>query len=217
MCGRYCAYIEDDELLRIVEREKRGQTQQYFRRNEVFPGTALPVLYGSFSTVRAHLSTWGYPIRGRAGGENEADGSRTNNRNEKEITLINARAEEAENKPMFKNALLGQSSTARRILVLSSGYYEWKEEGGRKIRYRLSPSPSPAPLLLAGLEISLNEKDHRHLILTTSARGDSASVHPRAPLCIPREQMRPWLYDTAFAIKKLREAQELPLLIERCP
>ncbi len=217
MCGRYQAYIEDDELLRIIEREKRGQSWQYFRRNEVFPGTVLPVLYGSYATVRAHLSTWGYPVKAPSDTENSGHQSRTNDRDRKEITLINARAEEAENKPMFKNALLGHSSSARRILVLSSGYYEWKEEEGKKIRYRLSPFPYPGLLLLAGLEISLSEKDHRHLILTTAALGDSASVHPRAPLCIPREQMRPWLYDTTFALKKLREVPKPSLFIERCP
>ena len=44
MCGRYQAWLDDDELLGIIEREKKGSAEKYFRRGEVFPGDEIPII-----------------------------------------------------------------------------------------------------------------------------------------------------------------------------
>ena len=41
--------------------------------------------------------------------------------------LINARADSVNDKPAFRNAM-----NRRRCLIPADGFYEWKEEGGRK-------------------------------------------------------------------------------------
>ena len=191
MCGRYQAWVDDDELVRIIEREKKGNALRYFRQNEVFPGSAIPVIYGSYANVRAHISTWGY---------------RANSEDNSGRLIINARAESAADKPLFRNAAANTVPTERRILVLTSGYYEWKEEDGKKKRRcHIKPPRDGAALLLCGLESDQPDGTRRHVILTTEAHGSAAEVHHRMPLFCPREEMRLWLYDNNFALARLRE------------
>lgn len=214
MCGRYQAWVEDDELMRIIEREKRGNVMRYFRQNEVFPGMVMPVLYGSYSTVRAHLSLWGYDIGGYS--MNDSDETSGGGARGGRKYLINARSETAARKPMFSDSVMNASPSDRRIVVLTSGYYEWKEDReGRKVKYHISIG-NGEPLLLAGLETDdVGEVQYSHVILTTAALGTSAQIHHRMPLFLRREEIRPWLYDTDFALKKLRERIPCDLQVRR--
>lgn len=225
MCGRYQAWVDDDELIRIIEREKRGNAVRYFQRSEVFPGSILPVIYGSYANVRAHLSTWGYPLdRKYDNGEQEITyiDSENSQKSSKSVRgfLINARAETAASKPMFRGAMLNNSPDERRIIVLTSGYYEWKNVPGsdgktRKIRCHIRPQRDGDALLLAGLESSTGKNEHRHVILTTAALGSPAEIHDRMPLFLRREEIRPWLYDTDFALAKLKERIPCDLLLRQ--
>lgn len=200
MCGRYQAWVDDDELVRIIEREKKGNALRYLRQNEVFPGSSVPVIYGSYANVRAHISAWGYTSSGE-----DMHGR----------LLINARAESAAVKPLFKNAAANSVPTERRILVLTSGYYEWKEEPGKpkKLRCYIGPGREHSPLLLCGLECDQPDGTRRHVILTTAASGASAEIHDRMPLICPREEMRSWLYDTDFALGMLRRKNDTSLTV----
>ena len=122
--------------------------------------------------------------------------------------LINARSETAMTKNLFKNAISNTVPTERRILVLTSGYYEWKsdEENHQKQKYHISLGQG-SPMLLCGLEADQPDGTRRHVILTTAASGVCADIHHRMPLICPREEMRQWLYDTDFAVKKLKDTR----------
>ena len=202
MCGRYQAWVDDDELVRIVEREKKGNSARYLQQNEVFPGNIVPTIYGSYANVRAHLSSWGYK-------EHTGDTSKK--------IIINARAETAQSKPMFKDAFANNAPLARRILILTSGYYEWQKDEitGTKHRFLLRPGRKGEGLLLCGIEFTAQNGSNSHIILTTSSTGTAADIHDRMPLICPREEMRMWLYDTSFAIRKLKENITHELIISR--
>ena len=181
MCGRYQAWVEDDEIVRILEIEKRGSAEEYLRQDEVTPGTVQPVLYGSAVKIRAHLSLWGVrlmPEEGKTG-----------------RFLINVRAETA--------------------AVAASGYYEWRDG----IRYRIEPEMG-GTLYLGALEIGApaekgaGNPGRRHLILTTSARGEIARVHSRMPLFLLREELDDWLYDPVFARRRLLGEWVIPMRVE---
>lgn len=176
MCGRYQAWIEDDELLRIIEREKKGSASQYFLNDEVFPGDEIPIIYGSCAAVRAHKAIWGFPKPK----ETSESG-----------LIINARAETALEKPMFRQLIENG-----RAIVLMSGYYEWKD--GNKYLCR----GGEGTVLAAALEKNIDD-ERRYVILTTRA---SDCVHERMPLTVPRENMKDWLYDVNYAKK----------ILERC-
>ena len=234
MCGRYQAWFDDDreELVNIIEREKKGNSQKYFRQNEVYPGTEMPIIYGSYSTVRAHNAVWGFPIERRRedlGALRQRDNTATEQTsmfetesatgfrtNEKRIgksmryrsdIVINARAETAENKLMFKDAFENG-----RALVLASGYYEWSN--GVKYRFRHNSDGEEGAILMAALE-KIVDDERRYVILTTESLGTPAEIHDRMPVFVQREEMRDWLYDTDSARKILSRKISCGMRAER--
>lgn len=230
MCGRYQAWLDDDmdELVNIIEREKKGNIQKYFRQNEVYPGTEMPIIYGSYSTVRAHNAVWGFPIDRR---REDLQTFRQRNNTEPEQTsmfgtelgadekragkiagyrsdiVINARAETADNKLMFKN-----SFENGRALVLASGYYEWSD--GVKYRFTDNRAGERRAVLMAALEKTVDD-ERRYVILTTESLGTPAEIHDRMPVFIGLEEMRDWLYDDDCARKMLHRRVPCQLCVER--
>ncbi len=180
MCGRYQAWVDDEDILRIIEREKKGNISRYFRQDEVFSGSILPILYASPFTVRAKLSKWGCMIT------TESDGKTKSTR------LINARAESAPHKPMFKDVVRN-----KRTLVVTSGYYEWSAD---RRKWHIT---NGGVMLLAGLDISDCADEDSHVVITTAARGEIRTIHHRMPLVIEKDEMKAWLYDENFARRKL--------------
>jgi putative SOS response-associated peptidase YedK len=95
--------------------------------------------------------------------------------------LINARAESLTSRPTFR-PLLG-----RRVLVPVTAWWEWRLDGSRRIRTRLSLDRA-GPFALAGLE------DGGHaVIITCAAAHDLAAVHDRMPAVLPPEAEAAWL------------------------
>ncbi|MBQ2724367.1 MAG: SOS response-associated peptidase family protein [Clostridia bacterium] len=188
MCGRYQAWIEDDELMYIIEREKKGNLMKYFRQNEVFPGSTMPLLYGSYASVRAHLSRWGFEMKS----------------GQKSQLLINARAETVEEKPMFRIPF-----ESERAVLTVSAYYEWS--GG--VKYRIFSDDGDV-LLLGCVEKNDPAGIRRHVILTSQAEGIPARIHDRMPLFIPRSHLEDWLYDREYARCRIREPLQLPIRAE---
>lgn len=116
------------------------------------------------------------------------------------VKAINARAEEAADKPLFRRAV-----AARRAVVPASGYYEWHTVDGRKTPYFISPADGQ-PLMFAGLyewwkDPSKADDDATRwllsfTILTRSAVGDLGSIHDRMPLFIDADHADVWLDPT---------------------
>ena len=188
MCGRYQAWIEDDELMYIIEREKKGNLMQYYRQNEVFPGTTMPLLYGSYAAVRAHLSKWGFEMKSGT----------------KSQLLINARAETVEEKPMFRIPFENE-----RAVIPVSAYYEWSNG----VKYRIFSGDGEV-LLLGCVEKTDPAGVRRHVILTSQARGIPAEIHDRMPLLIQRRYLEDWLYDTDYARRRIRTAADFSIRAE---
>lgn len=104
---------------------------------------------------------------------------------------INARAETADEKRAF-----GDAWAERPCLVLSSGFYEWKEVGaGPKEPYRIYRQDDPA-FAMAGLweETTVDEGTVRSVtILTTEPSDVVEPIHDRMPVVLPREAESAWL------------------------
>ena len=96
--------------------------------------------------------------------------------------LINARAETAEEKPAFKNAI-----RRRRCLIPADGYYEWQASGKRKRPYFIHRRDG-APIGLAGLAETWIGPNGEELdtvaIVTAPASADLAVLHHRVPVTI---------------------------------
>jgi len=123
---------------------------------------------------------------------------------------INARAEEVEDKPMFRQALI-----ARRAIIPASGYYEWKSEDGAKTPYYIHPSDD-SPLFFAGLyewwkDPSKAADDPTRWVLsftimTRDAVGQLGSLHDRMPLFIDADYADVWLDPTTENVGDLLDA-----------
>ncbi len=128
---------------------------------------------------------------------------------------INARAEELEDKPMFRRAL-----DKRRAVVPASGYYEWKhvpDAGGRiqKIPHYVHPADDSA-LFMAGLyewwkdPAKADDDPARWVlsftILTRDAIGPFGSDHDRMPLLIGPDFADAWLDPATGNVRDVLDA-----------
>jgi putative SOS response-associated peptidase YedK len=107
--------------------------------------------------------------------------------------MINARAETLVEKPAFRAAF-----RRRRCLILADGFFEWKQEPGRKSKtpmyIRLK---SGRPFAFAGLWENWNAPDGSHIlsstIITTAPNALVQSIHNRMPVILPSAAYPLWL------------------------
>ena len=106
-------------------------------------------------------------------------------------TLINARSETIDEKPAFRSAF-----KHRRCLVLASGFYEWRESGGKKIPQYLRLRDG-APMVFAGLWENWRGSDGEGVesctILTTAANSLIEPLHARMPVILEPRDFALWL------------------------
>jgi putative SOS response-associated peptidase YedK len=105
--------------------------------------------------------------------------------------LINARAESVAEKPAFRDAF-----RHHRCLVPADGYYEWKQEGGRKQPYLLHPE-NGGLFAMAGLweqwRTLEGETTETYAILTAAAVGAARRIHDRMPVILAPGDYELWL------------------------
>lgn len=180
MCGRYT--IEEDESvdLRALYEELRV-THPYasVKSGEIFPTDAVPLLCfgGERRPLCPAVGVWGFC--------KESGGS---------SVVINARAESAAERPMFRECFL-----RRRCVVPTAGYFEWDRD---KVKHRFSVPDSPVTYL-AGLWRP-DPAGARFVVLTTAANSSVSPVHHRMPVILPSDALADWVRNTDFAAEYLR-------------
>ena len=101
-------------------------------------------------------------------------------------TLINARSEQAAEKPAFRNAI-----RRRRCLIPADGFYEWQKTPTGKKQPFLIERPDSRVFAFAGLWESWMDAEGNELdsaaILTTQANETLAPIHDRMPVVIDPE------------------------------
>ena len=105
--------------------------------------------------------------------------------------MINARSETVAEKPSFRAAL-----KRRRCLIAADGFFEWREEGGRKQPY-LFERKDGKPFGMAGLwEVWHRPEDgevRSCTILTTDANATVRPYHDRMPVILDPADFETWL------------------------
>ena len=183
MCGRYQFTAEQSaEILRIAREVQRKYGDTAWKPGEIHPTVLAPVVVPKEGQSTPELYRWGYRLPGSL--------------------VINARAESAEDKPLFRDSVVNG-----RCVVPSTGFYEWDSEK-RKYLFTL---PGSDALYMAGLW-SIRDGQPCYCILTTEANASMREVHPRMPLVLEREQVRPWLEDFGAAREILRQT---PPMLEK--
>lgn len=152
------------------------------KSGEIFPTDTVPAL----SSAGLSLMQWGFPRYDGKG------------------VVINARAETVTAKPMFAGPF-----AALRCLLPASFYYEWKKEGTKRIKYRMSLPGSPV-LYLAGVARNYgNGQPPAFVILTRPAAAGIAFVHERMPLILPPDALEAWLHDNQSEAASVMNAAEI--------
>jgi putative SOS response-associated peptidase YedK len=109
-------------------------------------------------------------------------------------STINARLDGITTKPAFRSAW-----KARRCLVPTSGYYEWKPVPGGKQPYFIHPVDAPA-MFFAGLYEARSDGAGGELltysIITREADPALEAIHDRMPLVLVADTFRDWLHGT---------------------
>jgi putative SOS response-associated peptidase YedK len=109
----------------------------------------------------------------------------------KAASMINARAESADSKPAFRDAL-----RLRRCLIPADGFYEWQKAGKAKQPYCFEVNHGDL-FAFAGLWETWNDPSGKALetcsILTTTANALTAHVHDRMPVILDPQGYDLWL------------------------
>ena len=196
MCGRFTLRASWEELAAFLGLS--GPARNLRPRYNVAPGQLVAAVRLEGTERRLSMLRWGFVP---AGAKDPAIGHR----------LINARAETAHAKPLFRRAF-----ASRRCLVPADGFYEWQREGARKRPWFIG-TMGGGPFAFAGLWERWRVREGARLppaladfapgdaietctILTTAAHEAVARVHPRMPVILPPALFGPWLAGEAVAL-----------------
>lgn len=187
MCGRYVLFSDPEmaEIREIIEEVQRKN--QNIKTGEIFPTDRAPVLIRENGVLVPEAVKWGFPgFQGKG-------------------VIINARAETAPEKPIFRRSL-----ETKRCIIPSCGFFEWTHDV-KKIKYQFNLSNDGA-LYMAGLYNDF-DGERRFTILTTAANGSMIEVHNRMPVVLTHPEMDQWINSYQGALDVLHV--ERPQLIKR--
>lgn len=180
MCGRYHLVAAPERLAQEFDLDVR---ENFPARYNIAP--TQPVLVVARDETRARhlqLMRWGFVPSWAKKDYFEKAGSKP---------LINARAETAAEKPVFRNAF-----KRRRCLLPADGFYEWSGASGAKTPHRIRPKEQGL-FAFAGLWETAIDPDGGEIdtvaILTTAAGQDIRPLHDREPIVIPHKDYAAWL------------------------
>ena len=173
MCGRFQLAMELD---RILQRYRMISTDIDFDpKNEFFPSDKSLVIVSNNGKRELAMQKWGFTV------------SFTKR------LLINARSETASSKPTFRDSFIH-----RRGLIPVSGYYEWKNENGKKLKYKIYSEEdifSLACIYKPSID-SLGNKLKEYTILTRPASKEIQDIHDRMPVIIDKKYEDVWMDDS---------------------
>ena len=114
--------------------------------------------------------------------------------------IINAQSETVAIKPTFK-----QSFQHQRCLVPCNGWFEWRTEEGKKVKY-LFEHANKMPLYMAGI---LFQHEHTELVtLTTKPNNKCAQYHKRMPVLVFAKHKESWFDSSPHELDSLLQHVE---------
>lgn len=186
MCCRYWL-DENPEIWEIIDEMYRSPLVKRWQgkaeivtSGEIFPTNVVPVIAPDKNGNRAvYPMKWGFSGRS---------------------LLMNARAETAAVRPMFKDAW-----AKNRCIVPASGYFEWEHRSGAvSQKYMIRPKGSEMTWL-SGL-YRIEEGLPVFVILTREPAEEIRFIHDRMPLIMPEQQIDEWIRPDSRPEKLLPEA-----------
>ncbi|MFA5381259.1 MAG: SOS response-associated peptidase [Candidatus Izemoplasmatales bacterium] len=181
MCGRYTYIVSYEDLHRYLQESFQiGDFDDAIvvPRYNVAPGQNVLSIVNDGKKNRAGLIKWGFV-------PSFADSEKIGNH------LINAKSETVAEKPAFASSFMN-----RRCVLLADGFYEWRQEGAKKIPMRITlknNSLFPMAGLWSAFTRSDGSKLYTCVILTTLANSIVTPIHNRMPVILSIEDTKTWL------------------------
>lgn len=175
MCGRYTNHLSWTEIVELYELTDTGPALNLPARSNIAPTQDVPfVALDDGRRVLKMGRWWLVPHWAKE---------------MPKYAMFNARSEEADKKPAFRDALKRQ-----RCLIPATGYYEWtKAEDGGKDPHLIC-LPNAEPLSFAGLWAQNDALGVTSCtILTAAAVDETAHLHHRMPIILKSQVHTDWL------------------------
>jgi putative SOS response-associated peptidase YedK len=189
MCGRKTLTKDMQSIIEELAIEEWENPDNYLPKYNIAPTQNSPILIDNGKRI-VKLMRWGL-IPSWA--KDEKFGAK----------MINARIETLTEKSSYKNLL-----PRNRCIVITDGYYEWKQYGNRKIPYYFK-NPDNKLLPMAGL---YDEWKHpngylipSYTIITKESQKELSIIHPRMPVILPQEHLDKWLKTEKFSVSEASE------------
>lgn len=122
-------------------------------------------------------------------------------------TIINARQETVEEKPLFKSAF-----AHTRCVIPTTGFYEWSHTPSGKAKDKYLFFEDTPLLWLAGLWKVIEGVPY-YAVLTTGANDSMKDVHHRMPVIVGMDDIEAYLHDVEAARRMAASVQ--PMLFKR--
>jgi putative SOS response-associated peptidase YedK len=181
MCGRFASYRARKQYARalgIPVEDVPADRNEWQPRYNVCPGTEVDVIRSTSHGVSYARPWWGLlPYWAK---------------DPKTSRPVNARAETAAERPMFRDPL-----RYRRCLVPADGYFEWKTTPRGKVPYFFRRVDGE-PIFLAGVWERWKPREggeplETFALFTTTPNRIAASIHERMPVIIEAANAPRWL------------------------
>ena len=183
MCGRKTLIMSKKAIIEELMVDE-WQVEDYSQSYNIAPTQNSLIMVQDKGSNIVREMRWGL-IPGWS--KNELRGSK----------MINARLETVTTKPSFKN-LINQN----RCIVLSNGYYEWKQDGNIKVPFFIHKRDQGL-MLFAGLWTvwpTSSKRIFTYTILTTKSQGGISQIHDRMPLLLDQSKVGMWTsHDNQFS------------------
>lgn len=176
MCGRFELHSAFEIIARLFGLS--GDVRMVPTGYNIAPGKDIAIIVNDDGTNRITLCRWGFvPTWAKDLKEG--------------YKMINARAETVAEKPSFRQAFIRQ-----RCLVVADGFYEWKNEGGKKRPFYIHRKDGK-PFGMAGLYNLWTSPEGEQVctstIITTDANESLKPIHERMPVILPTDETGRWL------------------------
>lgn len=176
MCGRFELHSAFEIIARLFGLS--GDVRMVPTGYNIAPGKDIAIIVNDGGTNRITLCRWGFvPTWAKDLKEG--------------YKMINARAETVAEKPSFRQAFIRQ-----RCLVVADGFYEWKNEGGKKRPFYIHRKDGK-PFGMAGLYNLWTSPEGEQVctstIITTDANESLKPIHERMPVILPTDETGRWL------------------------
>ncbi|NQY43824.1 MAG: SOS response-associated peptidase [Legionellales bacterium] len=193
MCGRFVVQADKKE---IEEYFSVNINIPYTKNYNVSPSQQIYCIYLEKKQYTFTTMSWGLVPEW-------ADLNRINTK------PINARVETITGKPFFRKAI-----QHKRMIIIASGYYEWKKEENHKQPYYIYSLKSPI-LPLAGIWSEKFNEAYGEIyrscaIITEISKGTLKSIHNRKPIILQKNIINDWFNDNYLDILQNTKTHSLP-------